>query len=258
MFDLFSDILARRDNFLAKMDPRPKLLISLSLVMTVVLSTRVRLPLAVLGACVAVMCWLRVPLRLACMRLLGPLGILLVLLILQAFFTKGAPILEWNPGGLHLVATKEGLDRGFLLACRGLAGVCVLMLLGFVTPAYRVFHALRWLRVPEGWVETAMLVYRYVFALLEEVAEVAAAQRVRLGYSSFRRSMVSFGVLAGTVIVRSMDQAFRTYEAMKLRGYKDRIPFAALPPMNTRDKWCTMLGPLVLGLVFLAVEACAP
>jgi cobalt/nickel transport system permease protein len=110
------------------------------------------------------------------------------------------------------------------------------LLLSFVTPAYKIFHSLRWFRIPEAWVEMALLVYRYTFALLDHAADIAAAQRTRLGYSTLPRSLASMGVLAGAVVTRSLDQALRTYEAMVLRGYRGGLSLPPLPDMS-RKNW---------------------
>ena len=109
------------------------------------------------------------------------------------------------------------------MGSRVLGSVSVVLLLSSVTPAHRIFHSLRWLGVPRGWVEIATLMYRYIFTLLDQTADVLAAQRVRLGYSGLKRSLVSLGVLTGAVIVQSLEQATRTYEAMSLRGYQGQI-----------------------------------
>ena len=78
------------------------------------------------------------------------------------------------------------MPRGVLLGSRVLGAVSVMLLLSSVTPAYKIFGALRWFHVPEGWVEIALLVYRYTFLLSDQTADIAAAQRVRLGYSVVR------------------------------------------------------------------------
>ncbi len=129
-----------------------------------------------------------------------------------------------------------------------------MLLLGSVTPAYKIFHALRWFRVPEGWVEIALLVYRYTLTLLEQTADIAAAQSARLGYSSVRRSISSVGVLAGTVITRSMDQAVRTYEAMMLRGYQGRLPFGPIPRMGRADMCVITVAVPMIILVYVIIE----
>ena len=87
--------------------------------------------------------------------------------------------------------------------------------------------ALRWASVPHTWIEIAMLMYRYLHILFEQAASVVSAQSVRLGYSGLRRSFQSLGSLAGMVILRSLDQAEKSHEAMMARGYRGRLPLPA-------------------------------
>lgn len=235
MFDLFLDIFARRDNILTRMDARPKIVVGLTLVISVIASPQVFMPLAVFLSCVVIVILLRVPARLVMLRLAAPLLTVFVLIVLQTFLVGSDVFLRVAIAGGEIQAYWEGLRQGVLMGSRILASVSVLLLLGSVTPAYKIFHAMRWFRVPEGWIDVALLIYRYIFTILDQTTEIAAAQSTRLGYSNMRRSIYSMGVLAGTVITRSMDQAMRTYEAMILRGYQGRIAFQPLPELTRAD-----------------------
>jgi cobalt/nickel transport system permease protein len=250
MFDLFSDIFACRENVLTRLDPRPKLLVGLVTIVLMVFSTRVFMPLLVLVLCQGALVALRIPFRLVLTRIAAPLGIVAVLVVLQGFTVPGTPLFSTTVAGWQVVASVEGLNRGFLLGARVLSAVSVIVLLSSVTPAHKIFHALRCFGLPESWVEIALLMYRYTFALVDQACDVAAAQRVRLGYSSFKRAMSSAGVLAGTVLIRSIDQAARTHEAMTLRGYQGRIMLCSLAPMGRVDRTILWLGPVVALLVF--------
>jgi cobalt/nickel transport system permease protein len=254
MFDLFSDIFARRDNFLTRIDARAKLMIALSSILAVICSSKVFLPLAVALMCVWAMMAVGVPLRIVAARIAGPLGIVSALVILQAFLTRGTPIAAFSIGSWDLIASREGLLKGFLMGSRVVGSVSVILLLGSVTPAYKVFQALRWFRVPEGWVELALIMYRYIFALLDQTVDVAAAQSARLGYSGVRRSISSLGVLAGTVITRSMDQAIRTHEAMILRGYDGKMVFGPLSKMRAADRYSACLAIPAIVAVHVMLE----
>jgi cobalt/nickel transport system permease protein len=253
MFDLFSDIFARKDNAFTRMDARAKMIIAFCMILAVIFSTRIWMPGLAFVVCVSSMLGIGIPVKLVFLRLAGPMGIVLVLVVLQTFLTPGTAIAEFSLFGLPLQASREGLLRGSVLGSRVAGAVSVVLLLGSVTPAYKIFHGLRWFRVPEGWVEIALLVYRYTFTLLEQTADVAAAQRMRLGYSGVRRSLSSLGVLAGTVVVRSMDQAMRTYEAMSLRGYQGSMPFVPLPKMGNSDRRSIALAvpTIIVSYVFL-------
>ena len=76
---------------------------------------------------------------------------------------------------------------------------------------------------------------RSIFTLFDQAASVLSAQRARLGHATFRRTLDSAGRLAGIVLLRSIEQAERTHEAMIARGYQGCQPEAGLPPLTRRD-----------------------
>lgn len=254
MFDLFSDIFARRDNALTKMDARCKMIVACALLGAAITARTVFMPLVVMTLCVSTILFLRIPVKFVLLRLAAPLGIVSVLVVLQAFLTQGTVLFSFPVAGREIAASLEGARLGVLMGARVLGAVSVVLLLGAVTPAYKIFHALRWFGVPEGWVEIALLVYRYTFTLLDETADVAAAQTSRLGYSSIRRGVRSMGLLAGTVITRSMDQAMRTHEAMVLRGYQGHLPFGPVPPMRPADRIAMVVAIPIIVAFYLALD----
>jgi len=254
VFAIFSDIFALRDNVFTRMDARSKMIVAFATLLAVIISSKALMPLAVFAACTLTMIAIRIPVKLVALRLLGPLGIVSVLVLLQMLLLEGTPLFSFVAAGREITASWEGFARGAVMGSRVLAAVSVIMLLGAVTPAHKIFHALRWFRIPEGWVEIALFVYRYTFALLDQTADIATAQSVRLGYSSVRRSISSIGVLAGTVITRSMDQAMRTYEAMELRGYQGSFPFGPLPKMRRVDLYAVIGAIPMIAASYLILE----
>lgn len=237
MFNLFSDIFTYRDNALRRVDPRIKLAGALLLILAVIMSSLVWLPLAALTLCISGLFLLKFPLRLILLRLAPPLGIAGVLMVLQMLMTGVTPLYSFTVYGWHITATREGAAMGMLLSSRVLASVAVMMLLSSSTPAFQIFHALRWFRAPADWIEVAMLMYRYTFALLDLADDMSSSQRVRLGYDGIRRSVSSIGTLAGAIILRSVDQAYRTEDAMKLRGYTGQMPYGKMPCIRQTDAW---------------------
>jgi cobalt/nickel transport system permease protein len=240
MYEVFSDSFACRTNRLTVIDPRTKLVVAVSLILAVIVSDRPLIPLCVGTCCVAIMLVIRIPLTIVLLRLVAPMGIVAVLIVLKIFLTDATPFMEFNLFGRRIIGSQEGLYEGLLVGSRVLGSVSVVLLLSFVSPANKIFHALRWFRVPETWVEVALLVYRYVFILIDQTADVILAQKMRLGYSNVTRSLNSAAMLAGTVMGRSMEQAMRTFEAMTLRGYTGKHKFAPLPDLP-RIEWAVII-----------------
>ena len=257
MFSLFSDFFASRDNLLSRVDSRAKLVVAAVTILCVILSGNPVLPALVFLSCVVAMLVLRIPIRLVAIRLVAPMGIVVVLALLQAFTAGGTPLWTLPIGPWRLVATREGLHTALLTGSRVAGSVSVVLLLSVVTPAHRIFHSLRWFRVPQGWVEIAMLMYRYTFTLLDLTAELAAAQQLRMGYAGVKRSLASMGTVCGAVIIRSVDQAVHTHEAMVLRGYRREIPYAPMPPVTLRTSTMTLLSVAILVLLYITLGRAA-
>lgn len=254
MFDLFLDIFTYRDNVLRRVDARAKLTVILAVILAVLLSHRILLPLCVVGLCAGTLLALRLPPRLVLFRLSVPLGVVVVLLVLQSLLIGTTPLMRVNVAGYPLTVMREGAAQGLLTGARVLGAVSAMLLLSSSTPAYEIFHALRWFRFPREWVEVAMFMYRYTFALLDMADDIQSAQRVRLGYTGFRRSMSSAGVLAGSLLVRSIDQAARTQEAMRLRGYREAMPFGRMPAMRAADQWLVVVVLSTTAAAYAAAE----
>jgi cobalt/nickel transport system permease protein len=236
MFDLFSDIFTYRDNALTRIDPRAKLVIALAALIAVVTAERIVLPLAVFALCLSAVMILRIPARLVAARLAAPFSVVAILVVIQTFVTGETPLFTFTFAGWQFTAKAEGFRQGALLGTHVLGAVSVVFLLSVVTPAHRIFQALRWFRISRDWLEIAVLMYRYIFVLMDRVADLAAAQRLRLGYTARRRALQSFASLAGATIIHSLEQAQRTHDAMRLRGYRGTMPFGTLPAVSGRDR----------------------
>lgn len=249
MFEVFMDIFTYRDNFLRRLDARAKLTIALAAVLAVICSKNPLFPAAVFSASLIGMIFLKMPYRLLLLRITVPLGMAVVLAVLQSLLVGTTPVFVFHIAALKITLWREGLLQGILIGSRVMGATSAVLLLSACTPAYEVFHALRWFRVPQEWVEMAILTYRYTFILLDLTSDIGAAQRLRLGYSRLDRSLASAGALSGMVIIRAVDQALKTHDAMILRGYRGQAVFGPMPALKALDLM------IVTGVV--AVLACA-
>jgi cobalt/nickel transport system permease protein len=254
MFEIFTDIFACRDNALTRIDCRFKVVTALCLLAAIILSDRPWLALLCLSACSATLVYICVPPKTLCMRLGPAFGMCCMLVGLQSLLLGSTPVLSLDLFPLQVVFKKEGLIVGLFQAGRVMGAVSVMLLLSSVTPAYQIFYALRRLGVPEGWIEIALLVYRYIFCLMDQTGDIICAQRVRLGYGNFKNAFSSLGVLGGTVIVRSMDQAMRTHEAMVVRGYTGKTGYVVLPKLSRRDKLVLIAIPFAVLIIKFALD----
>ncbi len=244
MFELFSDIFACRDNALRRVDARAKLAIAAAMILASLLSEQLLLPALFFSICLFTLLCLRIPARIVILRLAIPLGIVFVLVVLNGFLSGTHPIFFVSVFGHPLQFTVDGLRAGLVMGSHVLGAVSVMLTLSVSTPTHEIFHCLRWLRISRNWVEVALLMYRHTFSLVDQAAELEAAQRVRLGYTGLHRSLTSAGALVGSVLIRSLEQGVHTHEAMQVRGYTGHMPFGPMPRMNNADRALIVVGVL--------------
>jgi cobalt/nickel transport system permease protein len=126
-----------------------------------------------------------------------------------------------------------GLRAALVLCAKGLAIVTLMLILLATAPLDATLKAAHALRVPGLLVQLALLTYRYVFVLGHEMSRIRFALRVR-GYRNraSRHSYRTIGHVAGTLLVRSVEQAERVGQAMRCRGFDGW--FRSLTQFRTR------------------------
>jgi len=237
----------------AACDIRVRLIVSLAAIVAVVVSTRIGFGLIALGCSLVGLAAAGVRAGTLARRFMGPLAIAILVLLARTFLTGAAPLGSVHLGFFRLTPTRDGLWAGALIASRILGSMGVVMLLSHDMPATETFAALHWSKVPRIWIEIAVLMYRYLHLFFEQAVSVVSAQKVRLGYGSMRRSFQSMGNLAGIVLLRSLDQAEKSHEAMTARGYRGRVPLPVLPSLPGRQWAFASLGVgLIAAACFLA------
>jgi cobalt/nickel transport system permease protein len=213
-----------KTHWLSRLDARIKLLMTLVLLALVISYKGFLFPLLICGFCLFFCFQMRIPIRILLLRFSEPIFIIAVLLILKTFFTGQEPLFVIYGLGMRIIGYQDGLLQGLMIASRIGAAVSLVALLGFATPFTEFLAGLSWMRIPKGFIEIILFAYRYLFVLLEDALVIYQAQKNRLGYSSMRRGLNSFGVLAGSLTLKGFDQSQTTTQAMVQRGYNGHLP----------------------------------
>ncbi len=239
-----------KSSFLSRVDPRVKLYSGMILLAMVLTYHGFLFPLlvAVLSLCLCLA--LGVPVKRLLFRFSEPAFIVAVLILLKLLFTGKDVLWTFHLFGANLAAHRDGLIDGLLIACRIISGVSLITLLSFSTPFTEFLGALTWMRVPKGIIEISIFAYRYIFLLLDDASVIYSAQKNRLGYSSLRRALSSFGVLAGSLTIKAFDNSQHAALAMMQRGYDGRMPLAAQRPLGAPQVALSMLFILLMGIVW--------
>jgi cobalt/nickel transport system permease protein len=248
---IFSDAFAHRENWVTGIEARTKIAFTLVALVLNLLSPSIYTPLAIAVFCLVSLLAIKIPPRLLLLRLVMPLVMAVVVLITQIFFYGTTPLFTLPFLGFNLVGYEEGLARGFLIMCRVIGGVSLILFLGMSTPAHKLLMAARWFRLPKVFIELALLIYRYIFVLIEEAIAIKDAQRVRLGYRDWQHGMRSVGTLGGILVLRAYDRAERVFEAMVARGYTGAMAVSYTEHFGRKDFIAAIGLSTVLAIIYL-------
>ncbi len=247
--ELFSEHF-KKDNMFSMIDARVKILASLALLLMVLSYKGFAFPLSMALLCLFLCIRMRIPFRVFLLRFSEPLFIATVVLLLKFFFSGNDVLFSINIMGAGIVGHRDGLMDGLQIAVRILGAVSVVAVLGFSTPFTEFMAGLSWLRVPKGFIEILMFAYRYIFVLFEEAMVIYNAQKNRLGYSTPRRGLSSFGTLAGSLTLKAFERSQNTTIAMLQRGYDGNMPMLKHKPFRPVEVACSVLVVIIAGVVW--------
>lgn len=135
------------------------------------------------------------------------------------------PMGIWNVpiGGKYLVITTYSLLYSLRLIVVSLASVSCLYFLVLTTPVLDLMGLLRRLHCPWLVIELMMLIYRFIFVLLDSALSITRAQNCRLGNRDMRTSITSMGNMLAALLVQAVGKASVLFDTMEARCYDGRI-----------------------------------
>ncbi len=235
------------DSLLARLDPRWRLAGLLFAALTAaLLQTLPSIGLALLGSLLLVLL-ARLPGAWYLLRI-GTLALALAVFVLPLPLLLDGPGPAYHWGWLKL--TWHGAAVALILAGKALTIVNLMLVLLATGPLDSTLKAARSLGVPGLLVQLALLTYRYLFLLADELGRMRVALRVR-GFRNRpnHHSYRLIGQLAGILLVRSSERAERVSQAMRCRGFDGR--FRSLSDFRTHPADVLFLVLLVLAGVGL-------
>lgn len=171
-------------------------------------------------------------------RLLLVEGLFLVLAVVGVAISVGTVPIEgsgwgWNWGPLWAGSSLTSMEMAGRLAARALGCAAAMNFLALTTPLVDLIGLAHRLRMPALLIDLMVLVYRFIFALLDSLARMRTAQESRLGYVSLRQGMASTGVLASRLFLDAYHRSRRLQTALESRGYSGDL--RVLPINYTAD-----------------------
>lgn len=226
------DALAAADSPVHRLHPLCKLLVTVCYIVTVVsfpkydfsgLAVMVLYPVILFQAA-------GIPVRLCFYRLRIVLPLVCAVGLVNPFLDH-TPLMRLG----NLVVTG-GVVSMLTLMMKGIFSLMASFLLIATTPIDSLCAALRKLHIPSILVTLLLLTYRYIGVMIQEVAVMTEAYKLRApGQKGIHIS--AWGSFLGQLLLRSIDRAEELYGSMLLRGFRGEFYYADVPP-------CRMSGVL--------------
>jgi cobalt/nickel transport system permease protein len=213
---MIDESLAFGDTFAHRLDPRVKIVVAAlwSVVVALVndpLTASVALAFAVLLACCS-----GLPPGRMLGRLLVVNAFVAFLWLVVPFTYPGEPLADWGV----LSPTAGGVDLVLLVTLKSNAIVLVLLVLVATTTVPALGRALRSLGVPPRLVFLLVFTWRQVAGIAGEFERLRAAARVRCFRPGTNlHTYRTWANMVGMMLVRSFENAERSLDAMRLRGF---------------------------------------
>ena len=252
---MFEELLedVAQNNGLREVNTYLKLAAGLSAIVLCLLSTGYASPLFIaLLLSAAILLLARVDIRTYAELFLVPLWFALMSVAVIVLISGGEHVFwSWDPlPFLSLSVTRESINTGFFILCRVIGSMSALLFIALTTPMTDLFVVMRNVRVPDFVIDLAMIIYRTIFFLLDQVQQIYRAQVMRLGYSGWRESIHTFAMMCGAAFITSWDAGDDLVRAMDARCYDGK--FALLGENRPVE-----LRPLAALVTFIIVASAA-
>lgn len=149
------------------------------------------------------------------------------------------------------LAITSGWISFFSILIRALISVQAVFILIHSTGFYTLCRGMQRIGIPSLLTTQLLLVYRYIFVLLQEALSMDRARQSRsFGRKAYPVRM--WGIFIGQLLIRTIDRSERIHRAMLSRGFTGTIEGMGQSTWRTRDTlyllaWCLLLLLLRIG-----------
>jgi cobalt/nickel transport system permease protein len=179
----------------------------------------------------------------------APAGFVLVGTLAQAVSIR------FGGAGPAFELTGEALANASFIALRSLACIAALLTLALTTPLPDLLRLMRRAGLGRDVGDMALVMFRFIWLLLDCADRGRQSQLNRLGYVGHGRSFRSLGALMAALLPRALSRAQRLETGLLARGYDGDLRFISLEHPVSAVRLCRIA--LFLA-VMVAVGATLP
>ena len=250
---IFAEEYASKTGFLQSLDPRIKVINIFLLIIATILTRSIAVSCVLYALCLILAYFSQVKISFFLKRtwIFIPLFSLLIAIpALFSIFSPGESLFSVNLIGYKLIITRQGLWGATLFVTRVTASVSFAVLLSLTTRHFDLLKVLRIFGIPQIFVMTLGMCYRYIYLFLEVAGNTYLAIKSRVGTTvHYKRGQRMVAWNMASLWLRSYHLNDAVYQAMLSRGYTGEP--AVLENFKTR--WVDWVCLFITGLFFIAL-----
>ncbi|YAF97183.1 MAG: cobalt ECF transporter T component CbiQ [Nodularia sp. CChRGM 3473] len=128
-------------------------------------------------------------------------------------------IIGLNIGSYYIYISNQGIEQGWTILARAIASLACLYFVMLTIPFTELLQTLRRFGFPVLLTDILLLMYRFIFVLLNTASEVWIAQQSRGGYCTFRIGIKSLSLLIGQLLKRTLENYRQVSLILASRGF---------------------------------------
>jgi len=246
---VFSDEYASKNGFLQSLDPRIRAVTFLLFILQVLFTRNIPGLLCLYAAAILLASFSKIRPGFFLKRTLIFIPLFALFIAIPALFsvfTPGEPLTTFKMAGLTLTITRQGLSGAALFVMRVTTSVSFAVLLSLTTRHFELLKVLRVFRVPQVFVMTLGMCYRYIFLFVGIIENTYLAIKSRVGTKI--RPHTGQSIVANNIASlwqRSYQLNEDVYGAMLSRGYRGEPLVLTCFRTGLRD-WLWLSGALAV------------
>ena len=221
---IFADDYASRKGLLQSLDPRIKTVTFLLFIILILLTQNLFVLLCLYAVCLLLALLSNISLGFFLKRTWIFIPLFSLLIVIPALFniiSPGEPLITFKIVGLELSITRQGLFGATFFLMRVATSVSFAVLLSITTKHFELLKVLRVLRIPQVFVMTLGMCYRYIYLFVEIIENVYRAIKSRVGTKvHYKRGQRIVAWNIAYLWNRSYQLNEAVYKAMLSRGYR--------------------------------------
>jgi len=170
---------------------------------------------------------------------------------LFSIFTPGETLVIWHIAGLKLIITRQGLSGAVLFIMRVITSVSFAVILSITTKHFELLKVLRIFKIPQVFVMTLGMCYRYIFLFVEIIENTYLAIKSRVGTKvHYKKGQHVVAWNIAYLWQRSYQLNEDVYKAMLSRGYRGEPAILNDFKIQLRD-WLWLFTVLIIFVLII-------